>query len=476
MTPSCQNKCMRASTTGSGRMLPVAACSHFTMRWALRESLPEAPRAPTVETQTRPRTVTDYAVVHLVSQEMTKDLIGSQVIDHMQSQSAAGGDDRPAVTAVVFLEPARRLTSRLTWRRRAQLARRAPRVRIAVLPVVGRMSLAGNARMLAFAIRRMVGSRPIVFHCRGESSALWANTMRVHFPTSGSVVDVRGASPEEILFERGFDGPADADADALRHYEASTGRLRRVLNDAGAILTVSDTLARWLAPFTDDPRQIDVVPCCVAACLYDAEQRRDARQRLGVNDKLVLAYVGTMTGYQHVTDGALKFVAHALAMNESVHLLALTNEPTKLQAAARELGIPANRATIRRVPQEEVASHLIAADAGLLLRQPSQMNRVSMPVKLGEYLSCGVPVIVSRMDGWVDNLVSEGGAGLAIDWFGLSNERHQSTVRMVLSALAAQGAQLSDNALRLCRERFVWPRYTDTVRQAYTRSLSQSSR
>jgi len=80
------------------------------------------------------------------------------------------------------------------------------------------------------------------------------------------------------------------------------------------------------------------------------------------------------------------------------------------------------------------------------------------------------------MDGWVDNLVGEGGAGLAIDWFGLSNERHQSTVRMVLSALAAQGAQLSDNALRLCRERFVWPRYTDTVRQAYTRSLSQSSR
>lgn len=445
------------------------------MRCALLESPPEAPIASAVATQPRARSVTDYAVVHLVSQEMTKDLIGSQVIDHMQSQCAADGEGRPAVTAVVFLEAARRLTSRLTWRRRTQLARRAPGVRVAVLPVVGRMSFDRNARMLALAIRRMVGSRPIVFHCRGESSALWANAMRPHVPDCGVVVDVRGAGPEEILFERGFDGPEGADADALRHYEMSTEQLRRLLHDAGAILTVSDSLARWLAPLTGDRKPIDVVPCCVSACLYDPAKRQAARQRLGVNDKLVFAYVGTMTGYQHVTDGALKFVADAIAMNESVHLLALTNEPSRLQSAARELGVPADRVTIRRVPQEEVASYLMAADAGLLLRQPSRMNRVSMPVKLGEYLSSGVPVVVSRMDGWVDDLVGHGGAGIAIDWFGQSSEQRASTVRTVLSTLAAHGAELRDHAASLCRERFVWRRYTGAVRQAYARSLSGAS-
>ncbi|MGH7647937.1 MAG: glycosyltransferase, partial [Gemmatimonadaceae bacterium] len=291
--------------------------------------------------------------------------------------------------------------------------------------------------------------------------------------TSGFVVDVRGAGPEEILFERGFDGPEGADAEALQHYHTSTQQLRRVLDGAGAILTVSDTLAQWLAPFTDHRKAIDVVPCCVSACVYDAAKRQAARQRLGVTDKLVLAYVGTMTGYQHVADGALKFVADAIAMNDSVHLLALTNDPAQLQAAATEFGIPATRATIRRVPQEEVSSFLMAADAGLLLRQPSRMNRVSMPVKLGEYLSCGVPVIVSRMDGWVDDLVGDGGAGIAIDWFGQSSAQRASTVRTVLSTLAAQGAQLREHAVDLCRERFVWQRYTATVRQAYARSLSQ---
>jgi glycosyltransferase involved in cell wall biosynthesis len=343
-----------------------------------------------------------------------------------------------------------------------------------MLPVVGRMSRAANAGMLAFAIRRIVGARPIVFHCRGEAAALWATAMRTHLPNSGSVVDIRGASPEEILFEHGFDGLAGADAAALRHYETSTRQLRRVLDDAGAILTVSDTLAHWLTAFTDDEKPIEVVPCCVSACVYDEGKRRAARERLGVNDKLVLSYVGTMSGYQHVTDGALKFVADALATNGSVHLLALTNEPSKLQVAARKLGIPDECTTIRRVAQEEVPAYLMASDAGLLIRQPSRMNRVSMPVKVGEYLSCGVPVVLSRMDGWVDDLIRDGGAGIAIDWFRVTNEQRASSVRHVLSMLTTQGKQLRDNAALLCRERFVWPRYTDTVRQAYARSLAQT--
>src|SRR6185312_4274274 len=168
--------------------------------------------------------------------------------------------------------------------------------------------------------------------------------------------------------------------------ETSTTTLRRALAKAGAILTVSDPLAQWLEPFTDGQKPIAVVPCCVSECLFDAEKRRAARQRLGVEGKLVLAYLGTMTAYQHVSDGALRFVADALTLNDSVHLLALTNEPSKLRSAARDLGITVDRATICRVPQEEVPAYLMAADAGFLLRQPSRMNRVSMPVKLGEYL------------------------------------------------------------------------------------------
>lgn len=406
---------------------------------------------------------------------MTKDLIGSQVIDHMQWQCTASGHARPTVTAVVFLEPARRLFDRRTWRRRAQLAKRAPSVRVAVLPVVGRMSVEANARVLRHVVRLLVGRRQVAFHCRGESSALWAQAIRAHLGAGGLLVDVRGAWPEELLFERGFDGPAAADCEALRDYEGSVERLRGVLDDAGAILTVSAGLAEWLASLGEWRKPIVVVPCCVSACVYDAERRNMARERLGVKEKLVLAYIGTMSSYQHVADGALQFIADAIEVNEAVHLLALTNEPSKMFDSARALGIPSRSMTVRHVQQEDVPAHLMAADAGLLLRKPSRMNRVSMPVKLSEYLSCGVPVIVSRMDGWVDDVVRTAGAGLAIEWFGVSDDERKSTVASVLSTLATRNARLREHALALCRESFTWSQYTQRVREAYARCLTEGA-
>lgn len=402
---------------------------------------------------------------------MTKDLIGSQVIDHMQWQCTASGDGKPATTAVVFLESARRLLDRATWRRRAQLARRAPSVRVAVLPIIGRMSREANIRVLARALRSLVGSRRVVFHCRGESSAEWAEAISTQLGVCGLVLDVRGAWPEEQLFARGFDGPLGADREALFEYESSLNRLRGILERSGAVLTVSNPLANWITALGKVNEPIAVVPCCVSACAYDPDVRRSARTRLGLSDKLVLSYVGTMNGYQHVADGALRFAANALEIRRDVHLLALTNEPSKLLEAARALGISPTSMTVCCVEQQEVQAYLLAADAGLLLREPSRMNRVSMPVKLGEYLSCGVPVIVSRMDGWVDDLVRDGGAGMAITWFGISDEERKSTVASILSTLSSHGTQLREHAAALCRERFTWSQYTQPVRDAYARSL-----
>ena len=49
-----------------------------------------------------------------------------------------------------------------------------------------------------------------------------------------------------------------------------------------------------------------------------------------------------------------------------------------------------------------------------------------MPVKLGEYLSSGLPVIVSRIAGWVDDIIDGAGAGIAVRWFGASEQERAS--------------------------------------------------
>lgn len=118
---------------------------------------------------------------------------------------------------------------------------------------------------------------------------------------------------------------------------------------------------------------------------------------------------------------------------------------------------------------------LCGADVGLLLRAPSRVNEVSTPVKLGEYLSSGVPVPVSRIAGWASEIVDDAGAGVAVSWFGASDPARQQEAAHAIDALRADAAGDRDRAPDLCRRRFVWSARTALVRHAYATSLRGTS-
>lgn len=63
-----------------------------------------------------------------------------------------------------------------------------------------------------------------------------------------------------------------------------------------------------------------------------------------------------------------------------------------------------------------VAGLLREARLGFLLREPNLVNEVSWPMKLGEYLSAGAPVVLTRC-GWdAEHVVARHEAGLIVDW------------------------------------------------------------
>lgn len=124
-----------------------------------------------------------------------------------------------------------------------------------------------------------------------------------------------------------------------------------------------------------------------------------------------------------------------------------------------------------RVPQAHVASILAAADAGFLLREANEVNRVAMPVKVGEYLAGGVPLIVSRMSEELDKLVRAYDAGIVVSWFELGETARQQEVRRVLSVLRDRADALHAGALALCEARFPWATHVPAIRQAYVHAL-----
>jgi glycosyltransferase involved in cell wall biosynthesis len=422
-----------------------------------------------------PAETSGYALVHLVAQEVEKGLIETQVIDHMEVQATTGGPDAPARVSVLFLEPLRVVAHPRTIARRRMLARRAPHVDVRLASYVGRLGKRRNAAVLARSVKRLGRGLPTVLHCRGEAAVSWALAMRPHLPSAVIVADMRGIWPEEFLHARGYDSVESAahDESAMAGYRDALAHIREAVKSADAMLAVSESLIAWLDRHVDQRPQAHVVPCCVSTLTSDERTRQSIRSELGVANKTVLCYVGTAARYQDIDDGFALFCAMAVSSRgpDLVHVLCLTPDVESVRSSLSRVGIPNGATTVRAVPQSSVAAYLTAADAGFLLRGNTEVNRVSVPVKLGEYLASGVPVVMSSLVEWNDVLLARSPAALSVDWFGVSDAVRERQVARVLTTLFRDRAGLRAEALSLAGRHFTWSAQLHRVRKTYRNAL-----
>jgi glycosyltransferase involved in cell wall biosynthesis len=424
----------------------------------------------------RPEQTTDeYVVVHLVSDhDAFMDLIDSQVVDHMVRQAGTDGPDRPARVIVGVLQPVRIARSRRMHVRMEQLQARGPSVSVVLLPYVEGALSRLSVWALTLRLRRLIRARRVVFHCRGERAVLWARELAPRCG-GGVVADIRGAWSEEVLNERGYDGPEGADAPSLRLYHGALSRLHAALAVAGPVISVSDGMLQWLRQRGVHDDRLVYVPCCVDRIAFSAEARARRRGELDIVDKLVFAYAGTIASYQHIEDGMVPFFRAAALTSSRAHLLCITNDVEKMKVLLREADVPETQVSVLSVKQRDVAEYLCAADCGLLVRGPTRLTRLTLPVKFAEYLASGLPVIVSRIGGWLDEVVARHGVGVAIDCFNVDERTLRAEALRVCNELEARSHQMRRAALEMCQREFLWDRYVPAVRQAYRSALARAA-
>jgi glycosyltransferase involved in cell wall biosynthesis len=156
----------------------------------------------------------------------------------------------------------------------------------------------------------------------------------------------------------------------------------------------------------------------------DEASRREMRASLGISFAAPLVvYVGSL-GPQYHLDRMIAFFADVHARCPSAHLLVLASSLEHAAAAAAL----STAVTIKRVEPSSVPRYLAAADLGLAFRTPSLSQRAVAPIKVGEYLLCGVPVLstcgigdldeqLDRSVGFLLDGLSAAELSPAIDWF-----------------------------------------------------------
>ena len=251
-------------------------------------------------------------------------------------------------------------------------------------------------------------------HARGHIPGTIAAALKRRFGIK-MIFDLRGLMAEEYV-----------DAEHWREmslpYRLTKTAECRILAATDAIVTLTERIwpiiREWDGLRGRTP-QHEVIPCCVdlARFQFSGEERARRRNELGLADQFTIVYSGSLDGW-YLTEKMADFFASFVKRNPKAHLLWLT---TGSQDRVRELmnsrGVGAELYSVRSAASADVPSYLSAADAGLAFIKRCFSKLASSPTKNGEYLACGLPLIINAGIGDSDALIDDWQAGVLLEEF-----------------------------------------------------------
>lgn len=338
-------------------------------------------------------------------------VIDSQVVDNV----VALGREGVHFDLLFLAEPRRFLAQREYYRRRRREISDRTGGAVYVLPIPRRRSLLGSAPCTALLLAELARSpgRRLVVHARTDFAGYLAyNARRVHRGLR-YVFDCRGDSESEFAQEAIARNLPAAEAERIQ-------RLLRVnctaaVAGAEHVLAVSSVLRdRLVERWGLDARRSTVVPCVADRDKFhpDEHDRAATRRELGLEDRFVVIYPGRF-GRWHYTPEMFAVVRGMMDADPKVHLLVLTPEGEAANALARKT-LPEGRYSILSAAHHEVPRYLRAADLGILLRAPDPLNEVACPTKFAEFVTSGLPVMISAGIGDCSRFVAERDAGIVL--------------------------------------------------------------
>jgi glycosyltransferase involved in cell wall biosynthesis len=251
-------------------------------------------------------------------------------------------------------------------------------------------------------------------HARGHIPATIALALKRRFGVK-MIFDLRGLMAEEYV-----------DAEHWREgslpYRLTKATERRIFAATDGIVTLTERIwpiiKEWPG-LRGRSVEHEVIPCCVDLSLFkfSGEERERRRRELGLKDQFTVVYSGSLDGW-YLTEKMVDFFAALLKGNQQAHLLWLTNgSPERVRELMRSRDVEPKNISVLSVASAEVPSYLAAADAGLAFIKRCISKLASSPTKNGEYLACGLPLVINAGVGDSDALINDWHAGVLIEDF-----------------------------------------------------------
>ena len=183
-------------------------------------------------------------------------------------------------------------------------------------------------------------------------------------------------------------------------------------------------------------------------------------------DRLPIIYQGTVSadrGLFHMLDAVV--LVKKKEPRILLRLIGMRSDNLKKEAEQRisKLGLEANVEIVGWLRHDEIAVAMKTSLIGLIPLQPNEKHNRALPIKLLEYMACGLPVIAARLP-LMEHYVNSCGAGLLYD-----STRPEELARCVLELLAdpERCRRMGENGLRAVRESWNWDKMEEVLLSIY---------
>lgn len=167
-----------------------------------------------------------------------------------------------------------------------------------------------------------------------------------------------------------------------------------------------------------DKNAVIRMPSCIDTNIFrfSAKDRREVREKLGIEkDQKLVCCLGKFGGMYFKEETFELFSTFASSSDYKFRFLIITPLVTKeIESLINSYGLGELTTCCSLSKPKEVSAYLSASDIGLVGVRQKPSKRYCSPIKTGEYLACGLPVIVPKGISDDDVLLKENGIGVLI--------------------------------------------------------------
>lgn len=265
-----------------------------------------------------------------------------------------------------------------------------------------------------------------IVHCRSYIAAMVGLKMKNEYGTQ-FIFDMRGFWADERV-----DGKIWNLKNPLFNMVYKFFKKKEIafLENADTVISLThnakDKILEW-KNIQNQPLQIDVIPCCVDIERFNAKEikefdKTNLKKKLGISEEnFVLTYLGSL-GTWYMLDEMLDFFKVLLKTKpEAIFMFVTAEEPSNILKKAVEREIAKEKIIIQKADYTEVPKYLALSDFSLFFILPVFSKSASSPIKQGEIMSMGIPIVCNSGVGDTDFVINNYECGILVADF---NESH----------------------------------------------------